>query len=270
VAGVTPDGQVHGDSNHGAGWVDVAAPFVMPVALTSGSWAVESGTSFAAPVVSAIAAEMFNVNPVLDPAAVKRLLVATCTKTGIDVACRGVVDGYRAVVAAADATPVHLSVTKARGGTIAAADNAVVCGVTCSATLSPEARVVLIATPDKGYTFAGWRDACAASGKRPRCALTLDRDAGVTAVFARRQLGLTVSKAGPGTVRSVAAGIACGARCSARFDSGAAVLLEAKTSKGFVARWTTGCRARGPTCRVGALTAATQVRVAFVRAKQVP
>jgi hypothetical protein len=264
VAGVTPAGQVDHDSNRGVDWVDVAAPFVMPVALTNGSWTVVSGTSFSTPVVSAIAAEMFNVNPVLDPAFVKRLLVDTCAKTGIDVACGGVVDAYQAVVAAADAAPVHLSVTRARGGTIAAEDNAVVCGVTCSATLSPEARVVLIATPDAGYSFAGWRDACAASGKSLRCALTLDRDAGVTAAFVPTKVGLTVSKTGHGTVRSAPGGIACGRRCSAAFDYGGAVLLEARPSTGYVAKWTSGCRSRAPTCRIKTLKAATHVKVAFV------
>jgi hypothetical protein len=207
---------------------------------------------------------MLNANPVLDPGSVKRLLMESCSKTGIDVACGGVVNANRAVLAAIDATPVHLSVTRAAGGTIADDTGAVDCGTTCSATLPPGARVVLAATPDTGYAFAGWGDACAASGKSPSCTLTLDRDAGVTAAFARTKVGLTVGKTGRGSVRSTPGGIACGRRCSARFDYGAAVRLEAKPAKGYAVRWRSGCRSRGSACRIKALKTATHVRVAFV------
>jgi serine protease AprX len=61
------------------------------------------GTSFAAPVVSSVVAQMFEANPALSPAAVKRILLETAARVGELPAARqgyGVLDAPAAIAAA--------------------------------------------------------------------------------------------------------------------------------------------------------------------------
>jgi subtilisin family serine protease len=85
-------------------WVDVAAPAVgVWNANVDGTLGEASGTSFAAPAVSAMAALLLSVNPRLDPAAVRRLIMATSSDLGPRGLDResgaGLVDAAHAVTA---------------------------------------------------------------------------------------------------------------------------------------------------------------------------
>ena len=74
--------------------------------VISGSYKHVDGTSFAAPIVSSIAAQMFEANPGLTPQDVKRILIQTARRlpqVDVDRQGWGVVDAERAVLAARDA-----------------------------------------------------------------------------------------------------------------------------------------------------------------------
>ena len=101
VAGVDSDNQIHPHSNYGSALADIAAPYCVPVDSPYGTWGVGCGTSFAAPQVAAVAAEVFNLNPSLTPAEVKQLLMSSGTQVpGLDVTSGRVLDFYNALVAA--------------------------------------------------------------------------------------------------------------------------------------------------------------------------
>jgi len=87
--------------------------------LISGAYKHVDGTSFAAPIVSSIAALMIEANPALAPQEIKRLLIDTARRIpGISVDRQGwgVVDAEKAVQAARDARgrPSPLGAGRAR------------------------------------------------------------------------------------------------------------------------------------------------------------
>jgi serine protease AprX len=74
--------------------------------VISGSYKHVDGTSFAAPIVSSIAAQMIEANPDLAPQDVKRLLIDTARRipgVTVDRQGWGVVDAEKAVAGAVDA-----------------------------------------------------------------------------------------------------------------------------------------------------------------------
>jgi subtilisin family serine protease len=85
VANTRSDDSLAPDSSNG-GWVDVAAPGTNIVSTWgdgSGLYAVASGTSMAAPLVSGLVALMKSVRPDLTPAEVEMLLKSTAHDLGI-------------------------------------------------------------------------------------------------------------------------------------------------------------------------------------------
>jgi hypothetical protein len=101
------------------------------------------------------------------------------------------------------------------------------CGITCTATLERGTVVTLTATPDGGYTFAGWMGACSGTGD---CVVTMDETKNVTAVFSdptNPMLIVHKDGTGAGTVTSVPAGIDCGGTCAFSFTQDTVVTLTA-------------------------------------------
>lgn len=91
-------------SNFGTPWVDVAMRGMdLPLAISGGLYGRSRGTSSATPNVAAVAARVRLINPALDAAAVKQLLISTSTLsaawTGLCNA-GGLVDQARAIRAA--------------------------------------------------------------------------------------------------------------------------------------------------------------------------
>jgi len=77
---------------------------------------------------------------------------------------------------------VQLSVATAGSGTGTVSSNpgGITCGTTCSAMFETGKSITLTATPDAGFTFAGWSGACSGTST---CSLNLSADASVTATF---------------------------------------------------------------------------------------
>ncbi|HEY8149843.1 MAG TPA: S8 family serine peptidase, partial [Vicinamibacteria bacterium] len=74
--------------------------------VISGSYKHVDGTSFAAPIVSSIAAQMIEANPALVPQDIKRLLIDTARRipgVSVDRQGWGVVDAEKAVQVAVEA-----------------------------------------------------------------------------------------------------------------------------------------------------------------------
>lgn len=80
VANLQADGTLHSSSNYGVKSVDMAAPGTFVVSTTTGdTYSYMSGTSMAAPMVTAAAALLYSQYPDLSLAGVRELLLSTVT-----------------------------------------------------------------------------------------------------------------------------------------------------------------------------------------------
>jgi hypothetical protein len=119
------------------------------------------------------------------------------------------------------------------------------CGATCSANLFGGYTVTLTATPAPGSTFSGWSGACAGTGT---CTVDMTSARSVAATFtvipAPSVYLLTVSTngTGAGAVTSSPNGIHCGNGCTANYNDGTVVTLQATPSAGSLfAGWSGAC-----------------------------
>jgi Divergent InlB B-repeat domain/PQQ-like domain len=159
--------------------------------------------------------------------------------------------------------PTHHTLTvrpeAASGGSIVSAEEAIDCGSTCSHSYSNGAAVTLTATAAEHFEFVGWSGgSCSGSGP---CHLTMYSDATVTANFAPITHKVTVTKTGAGIVVSHPAGIDCGGACSARFNEGGSVTLEALP--GGDVSWSGCSTASGRTCEIHDLEGDREVSASF-------
>ena len=95
--GVTADGTIKPEIIAPAMWI--VAP-VLPVDRQSAPYQHVDGTSFAAPIVASIAAQMIEANPALTPGAIKNILVSTADRIVTEPVVRqgyGIVNARRAV-----------------------------------------------------------------------------------------------------------------------------------------------------------------------------
>jgi len=154
--------------------VDLTAPGVFIQSASSSSdtgWRVLSGTSMAAPHVAGAAAQVLSEQPGLTPAQVAAQLAAQSVVVGAGRLLQS------------PRGPWNLAVTKAGSGagTVTASSGGISCGATCSATVADGTSVTLVAAPAAGSRFASWSGDCA--GSSMACALVMDRQRTVTAVF---------------------------------------------------------------------------------------
>jgi hypothetical protein len=155
----------------------------------------------------------------------------------------------------------RLTVAVTGRGSVSSAPSVVACPTSCSATLESDFTVRLVAVPDPGTEFYGWRGACAGSGA---CTTTMTADRSVTATFGLPRSTLTIHVVGRGRVVGTPSGIDCPGRCSTRYPRRATVTLRARPAAGWrLARWSSPCGER-VTCPVQ-VTADRRVTATFVR-----
>ena len=75
---------------------------------------------------------------------------------------------------------VSLSVSKTGNGTVTSTPSGINCGTSCSFNFVAGTAVTLKATPDAGFTFAGWTGGCTGTAD---CKITLSSNTTVTANF---------------------------------------------------------------------------------------
>jgi hypothetical protein len=90
----------------------------------------------------------------------------------------------RAAPGGAGATSYRLSVSVTGRGRVVSTPTGISCTRSCSARFGGGSSVSLRAVAQKGWRFAGWGSACAASGTT--CKLAMQSDRGVRATFSRR------------------------------------------------------------------------------------
>jgi Divergent InlB B-repeat domain len=153
-------------------------------------------------------------------------------------------------------------------GTVSSNPAGINCPADCVETYPSGTVVTLAATPLSGSTFGGWNGG-GCVGTSP-CTLTGNAAIAVGATFAPApppsSYTLSVSKTGPGSVKSSPAGINCGSDCSESYPSDTTVILTAAPATGanFLG-WTGACTGTG-SCSV-TLSQATSVSAAFSKGK---
>jgi hypothetical protein len=196
-----------------------------------------------------------------------------CTGTG---SCTVTMDAAKSVTATFDLVKRTLTVGKSGtgSGTVTSSPGGINCGSNCSFDFDFGTLVTLTATPDSSSSFSGWSGGCTGSGS---CTVTMDAALGVSASFTanpappppppapvapRFALTVAMTGAGSGTVTSSPTGIACGASCTATYDSGTVVTLSAAAAVGSTfTGWTGACSGTG-SCSV-TMDSAKSVSAAF-------
>jgi hypothetical protein len=173
-----------------------------------------------------------------------------CSGTG---SCQVTLSSDKTITATFNSIPRNLTASKsgAGTGTVTSSPAGINCGSTCVHAFSSGTSMTLSAVPAAGSVFTGWSGGgCSGTGS---CQVTLSSDKTITATFNSIPRNLTVSKsgAGTGTVTSSPAGINCGSTCVHAFSSGTNVTLTATPATGSTfAGWSGGgCSGTG-SCRV--------------------
>lgn len=142
-----------------------------------------------------------------------------------------------------------LTVSTSGGGTVTSSPAGITCGTgggDCTESYATGTVVSLFATPDAGFTFAGWNQSCSGAGT---CSVTMDGPISVGAVFTPSNFNLQVALdgvIGAGRVTSNPAGINCGADCSETYASGTVVTLTPIVGGGFkFYGWSGACSGTG-------------------------
>ncbi len=130
-------------------------------------------------------------------------------------------------------------------GTVTSQPEGIACGEECSKDFVGGEQITLTAQADSNSNFAGWEGGGCA-GKEPSCAVLLDQAKTVFASFTRKNVALTVTKTGSGTVTSTPSGINCGTACSTTYSFGSSVSLIANPAANYVfGGWGGSCSGTG-------------------------
>ncbi|NLD82138.1 MAG: hypothetical protein GX642_13355, partial [Smithella sp.] len=168
-----------------------------------------------------------------------------------------------------------LFVTSANG-TVTSNPSGINCGSTCYANFDADAWVTLTASPNSGYTFAGWSGG-GCSGTET-CTVSMASAQVVTANYAAVVAAptvptatyyLSVSKtiANAGTIVASDNTINCGSICKANYNAGKKVTLNVAVNSGYkFSRWTGACKGQGTTCTVS-MTASQNTKAYFAETK---
>ena len=143
--------------------------------------------------------------------------------------------------AAAPIITFNLTVSLQGSGVVTSLPAAINCGATCSASFNSGTALILKAVAATGYTFSGWSgDADCLDGS-----VTVNANRSCTAIFTANPVistghtltvsavgTITTAGSGSGKIVSSPTGIDCGSKCSATFQAGAIVTLQAIPAAG--------------------------------------
>jgi hypothetical protein len=182
----------------------------------------------------------------------RRLMIVALTGMAA-LACNGAPLSARdgaALDAAADAGLMVGQVIVMKEGTgrglVTSSPGGITCGGTCVADFAGPALVALAAVPDANSVFLGWSGECQGTGP---CAITVSTTHAVTANFAAKEHSLVVGHQGEGRgrVTSFPIRIDCGSTCTAAFETGLIVVLNAiAEGESVFTGWSGDCS--GDTC----------------------
>lgn len=257
-----------------ANYLDLLAPgSAIQSSVPTSSYAVLHGTSMAAPQVAGCWAVLRSAVPTASADQIETALKATgkpvsdyrvssIVKPRIE--CKAALDYLQN--AGTSTAAVSVSKQGAGSGTVVSTPAGISCGSACTADFSTGTTVALQATAAPGSVFAGWTGACTGTAA---CSLLVTAPQAVTASFnlLSYNLGVSVSKAGNGTVRSADGKISCSGTstgtCSASYTAGSSVSLTAQPAGGrkFVG-WSGACTGTSSTCVVS-MTASKSVKASF-------
>lgn len=237
-----------------ASFVSLVAPgSLITSSVTGGGYGAKNGTSMAAPHVAGAWAILKKAQPDLSVADALAHL-RTNAVTVNDQRSGATVTGLKRInLAKLPGPPSGYTLAITRQGTgsgsVVSAPAGIACGVTCTASFATGSSVTLTAAPTSGSTFTGWSGSC--SGTQTTCTVSMTQARSVVAGFATLPpvpQTLTVSRQGTGAgmVLSSPAGINCGSVCTATYNSGTGVLLQAVASAGSTfAGWSGACTGTG-------------------------
>ncbi|MEX2500389.1 MAG: choice-of-anchor Q domain-containing protein [Wenzhouxiangellaceae bacterium] len=121
-----------------------------------------------------------------------------------------------------------LDVFVTAGGSVQSAPAGIACPGDCSQDYAEGTLVELTASPDSGFAFDGWSGDCAGTST---CQVTMSQARSVQATFEPAtvfySIDVEIEGNGIGMVESTPAGIDCPGDCSASFESGELVTLNA-------------------------------------------
>ena len=147
------------------------------------------------------------------------------------------------------------------GGAVLGSPGNFVCSGRCAIPLRRGSLATLRALPRANFRFSHWLGDCI--GTAPTCSVALDHDQSIRALYQGRDVGVVMTVGGPGEVRSVPAGIDCGAEhddCSATFPWGTRVRF---VPSGTLPDWGAACWNVGTGACTLTLHGLTSVIVAF-------
>lgn len=169
-----------------------------------------------------------------------------CSGTG---SCNVSMEEARSVTASFSMKP-ELTASVQGAGTITSSPAGIDCGSDCSHYYDLGTAVTLTATPAPGFVFHEWQGAC--NGAVPACTVSMDFAQHARAVFFQetlRQLVVTKTGTGSGSVVSDAPGIDCGADCVQTYSQDTTVILTARHDEGSsFTGWSGACSGSEPTC----------------------
>jgi formylglycine-generating enzyme required for sulfatase activity len=134
-------------------------------------------------------------------------------------------------------------------GTVTSNPEGLSCPDSCFSLFPKDRRVRLDANPAALSQFERWEGSCTST--TPSCFVRLNSDKYVSAVFAPRQVTLTVEAPEDGRIVSSPAGIDCIGTCSATFIAGTSIQLSATPdSEAEFKEWKGACSGAETTCQL--------------------
>ncbi len=137
----------------------------------------------------------------------------------------------------------------------------------CPATAPNGSEVKVVATPDLGSELALSGSGSAAGCSSSPCVFTLEEDSALNVKFITPGLTVYLGGSAEGSVVSTSpdSAIDCGSSCSAAYESGTVVTLEAQPQSGAVFAGWIGCRHTGTQTCEATIDGETEVTAVFVK-----